>query len=82
MKRIDISKLNPENTYYDSDCEIIVNVAQANGWSINKSEAHSIWSEHSDSMAAGWLFLPDNDNELYRDIAPYLERCEVAEATQ
>lgn len=55
------------------DCQLIKKVLRDKGF-INAGlvDAMCLWSEYSDSYAAGWLGLPDNDEEIYECIQPYI----------
>lgn len=50
---------------YLSDTERIVKVAFANGYTISLKQAEAAWEAYSDSMAAGWMRLPEDDEELW-----------------
>jgi len=45
-----------------------------NGYSSDASDCDKLWREYSDSMAAGWLYLPETDDELWSIIWPYVEK--------
>jgi len=55
-----------------SDCERIVNIALDHRYLLSVSQAEDVWSEVSEMYAAGWLFLPDSDDELWADIEAFL----------
>ncbi len=42
----------------------IVEVMHANGYEISQQDAFCVWERQSDDYSAGWLFLPENDDEL------------------
>ena len=46
----------------------IVQVCADRNISITPSEAQELWKIHSDNNCAGWLILPENDNELFEII--------------
>lgn len=50
---------------YIEDTKRIVKVAFENGFILSILEAEELWEEYSDSMAAGWMGLPDSDEELW-----------------
>lgn len=65
------------------DCERIVRVA-LNRLSLDLSvvEAKVIWSEHSDTLCAGWLYLPEKDSLLAQTIEAWVAgRLEDYDAT-
>jgi len=45
-----------------------------NGYEADYEDAANIWEDYSDSYAAGWLGLPDDDNELWQIIEDRVER--------
>jgi uncharacterized protein YbdZ (MbtH family) len=45
------------------DLEIVMKAAYKLGYIINPQEAYSIWDKHSDSYAAGWLFVDEDSAE-------------------
>ena len=54
-----------ENFSYPDDVRRIVELFKSKGIIITPSEAEELWDDYSDSMCAGWLILPSNDNELF-----------------
>lgn len=48
-----------------SDVERIHEVYQKNGIPVSLDTSAQIWDTHSDNYAAGWLGLPDDDEELW-----------------
>ena len=59
---------------YQEDCKRIVGVAFNAGFIITVREAESIWDDYSEMLAAGWLGLPDDDNELWQIIQSGVEK--------
>jgi hypothetical protein len=57
-----------------SDVERIVSVFAARGVVLHPLSAYEGWCEHSDHMAAGWLFLDEEDEELYNNVTQALAR--------
>jgi hypothetical protein len=49
---------------YPYDCERIVKVLRSKGYGLSLHEAERMWESHSDSYCAGWLILPDIDQEI------------------
>jgi hypothetical protein len=68
MNRFLIKKLE-----YPEDCIRIAKVALDYGYYITPTEAEILWNEHSNSMAAGWLYLPKKDSDIWYDIRGYFE---------
>lgn len=55
-------------------CERIKSVLIANGFiNAGLNDALGLWGEYSDSYAAGWLGLPDNDAEIFDCIKGYIK---------
>jgi len=50
---------------YIEDSIKIVKIAFEHGVLLQVSEAEKIWLDYSDSLAAGWINLPKDDNELW-----------------
>lgn len=61
----------PEDCYAE-DTKRIRDVVRAKGYQCSLEQAKALWSEYSDSMAAGWLHLPDDDDELFGCISHYI----------
>jgi len=51
---------------YPHDVERIVKVLVSAGYIVTPQEAENMWHKYSDSYAAIWLFLPNDDEELLR----------------
>ena len=60
---------------FASDVDRIVEVCLNAGYYLSKADAQYAWEEYSDSLAACWLSLPDNNKIL--DIV--LGYCEIIE---
>jgi hypothetical protein len=58
---------------YPEDCHRIRRVLSNHGVEATIAEAEAVWSLHSEGMAAGWLFLPKNDDELWQILYTYVE---------
>ena len=61
------------NNPYLYDCERIVEVFEKRGYSISITDAQTIWEDYSNSMAAGWLMLPADDNDLFSQAMCYAQ---------
>ena len=59
-------KLDYSEFEYPSDVERICNVLTKYGYITNPQEANDMWEEWSSMNAAGWMGLPERDNELIR----------------
>ncbi len=60
--KTDTSEDNVPDRYLD-DCILIRNTLREAGYDIGLRNALSLWSSHSDDMAAGWLGLPYDEND-------------------
>lgn len=47
------------------DVRRLVDVAASNHVTITQSQAYMAWSRHSEGVAAGWLIMPDSDDDLW-----------------
>lgn len=50
------------------DVERIQQVCEQNGYEADLEACAFLWDEYSDSMCAGWLGLPDDNEELWIEI--------------
>lgn len=57
---------------YPADVARIRQVALAHGVTLDDEQAESVWDDYSDSMAAGWLGLPDSDDDLWSTVSAHL----------
>lgn len=74
MKRIKLIDTNAPHYEYLHDCQRIVAALRTVGLIATVEEAYTMWHEFSQSMAAGWLRLPrDNDDEIISSIQRYFE---------
>lgn len=53
---------------YEQDVRRIVRAFAASGYEISANEAYEAWQQYSDGMSAGWLFLPELDEEVFSAI--------------
>ena len=66
--RFDNYYADAENYQYPQDVQRIMKVAFVHGVILTAYEASQAWSEHSDDYAAGWLFLPESDEDLWNQL--------------
>jgi hypothetical protein len=59
---------------WPADCERIQRVVRSKGYDLTLRECEDIWAHHSDTMCAGWLLLPTEDEDLWFDIQTEVER--------
>ena len=72
-----IRKIIKEDDYihrHHSDVERLQRVMLQNGYEADLRSAADIWEEYSDDYAAGWLGMPENDDELWETIESRVER--------
>lgn len=55
--------------YHWSDCERIQSALLNYGIEASINECYDVWDEYSDKRAAGWLCLPDSDDDIYYEIS-------------
>ena len=75
MRRIKLLK-EPRYASLGRDIERIVQAMAKSGFFCSHTEASKLWESYSDSMAAGWLNLPDTDEEIVGCISPYFDPVE------
>ena len=64
----------PEEIYWPEDCKRIQRVMKdAYDVDIPLTMAQWIWEDHSDGLAASWLFLPEDDGDLACVLGGYVE---------
>lgn len=63
MKKI-IIPLNNDHTFPE-DVKRIVQILADRDIECGEMEANYLWAEYSDSLAAGWMALPENDDDVY-----------------
>jgi len=60
--------------YYLEDSQEIVARLATHGYIISVEDAQSAWFQYSDSLAAGWLGLSDDDKDLIETVFHYIPR--------
>jgi len=58
---------------FPSDVERIVEGLASRGIRVSYPDAHEAWELYSESMAASWMCVPDEVNNIMWAIMPYLE---------
>ncbi len=58
---------------YLSDKETICAALKRAGYRCSVGQAGLMWDAYSDSMAAGWMGVPDDDEEILACIRPYFD---------
>lgn len=67
-----VPKKDPDYMY-SGDVDRIVLACKNAGYGISEPVALEVWERYSDSMCAGWLHLPDDDDTLVSIILDYSE---------
>lgn len=70
MKKLVIPQKKEASDY---DVERIVRVCAASGYEITADVARKAWENYSESMAAGWMLLPDEDSYLLSMVLSWTE---------
>ena len=63
MKEIRI--IDDIDDYRSGDCQRLVKIFADRNYSISLAEAGTLWQKHSDSMAAGWMMMPEKDEHVF-----------------
>lgn len=50
------------------DIKRIIKIGLSRGILLSPLEADKAWQEHSDTYAAGWLMLPEEDGAVWSDL--------------
>lgn len=58
---------------YDYDICRIVEALAAGGYQCGPELAEELWKKYSDGYAAGWLHLPEEDEEIVRSLCHLFE---------
>lgn len=72
-QKIGLSK-EYENITYPEDVQRIINIMKARNIEVTPSEVDDIWRMYSEDYCAQWLYLPDEDNEIFEIIIKYATR--------
>ena len=70
MKRLRIK--NPESLRYPEDVERISKILLEKGYWATTDQCEHLWEIYSDSLCAGWLGLPDDDELVFKSIKPWI----------
>jgi hypothetical protein len=72
LKKLKVKEQYNHHVEYQNDIDRIVNIFAKRGYEISHSDAVRGWEHYSDSMAAGWMSLGDDD-EVFADVFCYFE---------
>lgn len=70
MKEIEI--VSEHGQRYIDDIRRIKNILLHRGYNATLTNSEQLWDRYSDSMAAGWMTLPENDEEVFECISYYI----------
>jgi len=70
LKTIKIKEYNKD---FHEDTMRIQRVLIDKGYFAENSQCRRLWELHSEEYAAGWLTLPNKDEEIYESIRPHFE---------
>lgn len=57
---------------YPEDVMAIRNAINHMGFDVSLDESFQLWEKYSDSMAAGWMNVPNNPVEIFRCVEFYI----------
>ena len=60
-KSLDSSEIDANLIEFQSDCEIIKQALNNHGFGVNLRYACALWMLYSDSLCAGWMYVPNDD---------------------
>jgi len=68
----DIEIISEHGEKYREDILRIKKILIEKGYNATLTVAEHLWDKYSHSMAAGWMNLPDNDDDVFGCIRTYL----------
>jgi hypothetical protein len=72
LKKLKFKEQYNHHFEYTNDIDRIVKIFADRGYDISHTDAVFAWEQFSDSMAAGWMSLGDDD-EVFEDAFCYFE---------
>lgn len=76
MEKLKLKQIDDPNYFYGNDISRIVKVFADRGYEITGSDAALAWERYSDSMAAGWMCLDEDDEYVFSNAFPHFEPVE------
>lgn len=67
-----VAYFKPPGMDFPDDVERLVQIAYARGVMLHPIDAHNAWEDRSDDVKTGWLVLPDDDAQVWRELKPWL----------
>lgn len=80
LVRLKLREPKGEAERFPEDVTALVDGARADGFEISRYEAQEAWRRHSDTVAAGWLFLPKDPAEAWAEIRHHFVREDGSDA--
>jgi hypothetical protein len=65
LKEYGLDEDNEVDIYYLEDCKRIKEIFKERGEYITLQQAEKMWQHFSNLMCAGWMMLPEDDDEVY-----------------
>jgi hypothetical protein len=78
MKKI-VTKKDLRRLDYPHDCQRIVEVLASHGYHCTLEQAQDLWKDYSDHYAAGWLILPESDEDVFYSVSSLFEELDDEE---
>lgn len=72
LKKLKVKEQYNHHFEYQNDIDRIVKIFADRGYEISHTDAVRAWEYYSDSMAAGWMSLGEDD-EVFHDCFCYFE---------
>lgn len=66
-----VPKVNRYDETYPEDVDRIVHTCRRSGYGICREDAVTIWQNRSSAWCAGWLILPEDDDDLIEAVLDY-----------
>lgn len=57
---------------YIPDCIKIKEAFKEHGYAASLWQCYDVWSEYSESYAAGWLSVPTSNNEIFESLKRFI----------
>ncbi len=73
LKKLEENQDYSHDEQYKYDCEKIQIVLLKKGYIPTLNDCYDLWDKFSDSMAAGWINLPEDEEEIWYSINSYID---------
>jgi len=64
-------KIELDISEYPEDTKRIQRILAKKGYEASLVECDTMWKEYSKNMAAGWMSLPEKDDEVFEMVSQY-----------